>query len=231
MTSTLDSDPIASILSALYANARGQFGAPGGPGGPPPGGPGGPPRGGIHRDPSASAQERSDAADDIYMPVDPMAGRLMCSLIWASRPAIVVEFGMSYGISTLHSAAAVRDNGAGHLYTTEMSAKKIAAASATLAEAGVDDIVTILEGDARETLATIDGEVGFILLDGWKEMYLPVLQLLEPRPPAGAIVLADNTEHAGTETFLEYVRDPANGYTSINFPGKHHDTMELSTRN
>jgi predicted O-methyltransferase YrrM len=221
MISTLDSDPVASILATLYANARGQLGGrPSGGGG-----------SGAHRDPQATAQERSDAAEDIYMPVDPMAGRLMYSLIRASRPQVVVEFGMSYGISTLHSAAAVRDNGVGHVYTTEMSAKKIAAATRTFADAGVDDLVTILDGDARETLQSVDGDVGFILLDGWKEMYLPVLQLLEPRLPAGAIVLADNTEHAGTETFVEYVRDPANGYTSVNFPGKANDTMELATRN
>ncbi|MFW0787662.1 class I SAM-dependent methyltransferase [Gordonia sp. CPCC 206044] len=179
---------------------------------------------------TGSAAERAEQAQDIYMPVSPVGAQMMYSLIRATRPEIVVEFGMSYGISTLHLAAAVRDNGFGRVYTTELSAKKIAAASSTFVEAGLDDVVTILEGDALETLATIDGDVGFVFLDGWKEMYLPVLELLEPRLPVGTLLVADNTESPAAAPYLDRVRDPRNGYTSINFPGKRADTMELSCR-
>jgi hypothetical protein len=57
-----------------------------------------------------------------------------------------------------------------------------------------------------------------------------VIKLLEPRLSAGALILADNTNMAATLPYVDYVRDPANGYTSINFPGKEDDTMELSCR-
>ena len=164
------------------------------------------------------------------MPISPDAGKLMYALIRATRPTTVVEFGMSYGISTIHLAAAVRDNGAGQVFTTEMSAKKIAAAKATFAELGLADVITVLEGDALATLRDIEGPVGVTLLDGWKEMYLPVLELLEPKLATGSLLVADNTERADAKPYLDRVRDPANGYVSLNFPGKRDDTMELSCR-
>lgn len=120
-----------------------------------------------------TAAEKAEAAQDIYMPVSPDAGKLLYSLTRAARPQTVVEFGASYGISALHLAAAVTDNGAGHVYTTELSPKKAAAARANLDEAGVGEVVTILEGDALETLAGIPGPIGLVLLDGWKELCLP----------------------------------------------------------
>jgi predicted O-methyltransferase YrrM len=85
---------------------------------------------------------------EFYIPVTPEAGRLLYALIRATRPKTVVEFGMSFGISAVHLAAAVRDNGSGRVVTTELSATKIAAAKKTFAETGLDDVITILEGDA-----------------------------------------------------------------------------------
>ena len=140
-----------------------------------------------------SAREQADAYGELYIPVSPEGGRLLYTLIRASRPATVVEFGTSFGISTIHLAAAVRDNGTGRVVSTELNAAKVARARANLAEAGLADLVTILAGDARQTLADLPGPVGFVLLDGWKNLYLPVLRLLEPRLAAGALVLADDT--------------------------------------
>jgi len=179
---------------------------------------------------NGTAQERADAADEIYMPIAPDAGKLMYSLIRAARPAAVVEFGMSYGVSTIHLAAAVRDNGTGHVYTTELSAKKIATATATFAELGLADVITVLEGDALTTLRDVPAPVGVVLMDGWKEMYLPVLDILEPKLVPGSIVVADNTSRSDAVPYLDRVREPANGYVSLNFPGKGNDTMELSCR-
>src|SRR5689334_25398858 len=99
---------------------------------------------------NASPQERADAFSDFYLPVTPEAGRLLYALVRAARPATVVEFGMSFGISAIHLASAVRDNGTGCVVTTELSATKIAAAKQTFAETGLDDLITILEGDALE---------------------------------------------------------------------------------
>lgn len=189
----------------------------------------------------AGSQERADAWSEIYMPVSADAGRLLYTLVRAVKPKTVVEFGTSFGISTLHLAAAVRDNGFGHVVTTEMSAAKVEAARNTFEATGLQDLVTVLEGDAVQTLARHleaggaggDGDgagesVDFVLLDGWKELYTPVLHVLEPRLARGALVIADDITFDTVKPYLEYVRDPANGYEGVTFPVE--DGMEISCR-
>ena len=177
-----------------------------------------------------SARDKADAFAELYIPVSPEGGRLLYTLVRASRPATVVEFGTSFGISTIHLAAAVRDNGTGRVVSTELNAAKVARARANLAEAGLSGHVTILEGDALETLATIDTPVEFVLLDGWKRLYLPLLRQLEPRLTPGALVLADDSVSMAAQMadYLAYVRDPGHGYLSVSFPES--DGVEISCR-
>jgi predicted O-methyltransferase YrrM len=177
-----------------------------------------------------TTQERTEAMSEFYIPVTPEAGRLLYALVRAIRPATVVEFGMSFGISAIHLAAAVRDNGSGRVVTTELSETKIAAAKKTFAETGLDDAITILEGDALDTLADLDGPVDFVLLDGWKDLYLPVIKLLEPRLSAGVLVVADNASAPDMRPYLDYVRSPDSGYVSFNFLVRESDSMEVSCR-
>jgi predicted O-methyltransferase YrrM len=164
------------------------------------------------------------------LPVTPEAGRLLYALVRATRPGTIVEFGMSLGISAIHLASAVRDNGSGRVVTTELSAAKVATAKKTFAETGLDDVITVLQGDALTTLAGLDGPVEFVLLDGWKELYQPVIKLLEPRLRPGALIVADNTSMDDTKPYLDYVRDPTNGYVSVNFLARDSDSMEISCR-
>lgn len=218
MSTTLQEPRVAAALDRMYAESRYQMEA-------------------LHdrgadfaRLSEASPQERADALSDFYLPITPEAGRLLYALVRASRPATVVEFGMSLGISTIHLAAAVRDNGTGRVVTTEMSAAKVAAATKTFVDIGLDDVITVLPGDALNTLRTLEGTVDFVLLDGWKELYLPVLELLQPSMTPGALVVADNTAMAELAPYVDYVRDPANGYVSVPFPTRDSDSMEISCR-
>lgn len=218
VTTTLQDAKVASALDRMYTESTEQFA-----------------RLRENRDlfervAKASAQERADALSDIYMPVTPDAGRLLYALVRSSRPSTIVEFGMSLGISAIHLASALRDNGSGRVVTTELSAAKVTTAKKTFAETGLDDLITVLEGDALSTLADVDGPVEFVLLDGWKELYLPVTKLLEPRLTAGALIVADNTSMDDTKPYLEHVRDPANGYVSVSFPVREGDSMEISCR-
>lgn len=173
-------------------------------------------------------QERADAVAEVYMPISADGGKLLYNLVRAVRPATVVEFGTSFGISTLYLAAAVRDNGTGRVITTELSKDKITAAQRTFAETGLDDLITILEGDARDTLRDLQDPADFVLLDGWKELCLPVLRLLEPHLRPGTLVVADDVDLSSLLPYLDYVRDPANGYQSVTFPVE--DGMEISCR-
>jgi predicted O-methyltransferase YrrM len=88
----------------------------------------------------------------------------------------------------------------------------------------------VLAGDAATTLAGIEGPVDFVLLDGWKELYLPVFTLLEPHLSPGTLIVADNTNMDDTKPYLDYVRSPANGYVSVNFLARDTDSMEISCR-
>ena len=121
---------------------------------------------------SATAQERAEASESTYMPISQEGGDLLYILARAKRPNTVVEFGTSYGISTIYLAAAVADNRIGHVVSTELSTAKVVAARANLAEAGLADRVTILLGDAMTTLNDIPGPIDLVLLDGWKDLCL-----------------------------------------------------------
>jgi predicted O-methyltransferase YrrM len=160
------------------------------------------------------------------MPVSRDGGQLLYALTRAARPQTVVEFGTSFGISTIFLAAAVIDNGAGRVVTTELSQAKAARARANLSAAGVDGPVTVLTGDAQQTLADVPGPIGLVLLDGWKDLYLPVLRLLEPGLAPGALVVADDSTFPSVASYLAYVRDPAHGYVTVSFPVE--DGMEIS---
>jgi predicted O-methyltransferase YrrM len=174
------------------------------------------------------AQEKADAAAEIYMPVSAAGGRLLYALVRAVKPAAVVEFGTSFGISTLYLAAAVRDNGTGRVITTELSAAKARAARENFAATGLGDVITLLEGDARETLAGLGISPGLVLLDGWKDLCLPVLHLLEPHLAPGTLVVADDTGMDSMQPYLKYVRAPGSGYENVAFPVE--DGMEISCR-
>jgi predicted O-methyltransferase YrrM len=172
----------------------------------------------------------SDLLGQAFMPVDRPSGRFLYNLVRTQGSRTVVEFGMSFGISTIHLAAAVRDNGSGRVVTTELDEGKVKRATGHLSDAGLLDCVDIRHGDALETLRDLDGPVDLVFLDGWKLLYLPVLQLLEPRLRPGAAVVADDLILFPEQlrTYLEYVRDPAHGYTSVEIPIGDH--FELSVR-
>lgn len=215
MTNTLRNESVLTVLDRLFAAAAVEDETP-------------PswPTGRSYAD--ASPQERADVLEDVLMPISARGGTLLYTLVRAARPATIVEFGTSFGISTIYLAAAVTDNGVGHVLSTELSAAKVATAQANLTEAGVADVVTILPGDALATLAEVPGPIGLVLLDGWKDLCLPVLRLLEDRLAPGALVVADDTTFTSMSDYLNYVRDPANGYASVDYPVE--DGMEISCR-
>jgi predicted O-methyltransferase YrrM len=99
-----------------------------------------------------------------------------------------------------------------HQHITEMSSQKLAAARATFVEAGVADLITILEGDARTTLKTVSEPVQFVLLDGWPDLDLTVVKILEPVLAPGALIVGDNVNLDPNHAYLNYVHaleDPA----------------------
>jgi predicted O-methyltransferase YrrM len=162
---------------------------------------------------------------DIPLSVSRETGALLYMLARSSNARTIVEFGTSFGISTLHLAAALRDNGGGRVITTEFEPSKAARAKANLAAGGVVDLVEIREGDALETLARdIPEAIDLLLLDGAKSLYADILDLLESRLKPGALIVADNADMS--PDYLKLVRSPTSGYLSVPFA----EDVELSMR-
>jgi predicted O-methyltransferase YrrM len=141
----------------------------------------------------------------------------LCRALRARR---VVEIGTSYGVSTLYLASAVRANGGGGVIGTEYEASKAAMARAHFEEAGLSDVIELREGDLRQTLKTLEGHIDFVLMDIWTEMARPAIELVGPHLRPGAVVIADNvTQFAEAyEDYFEYVRAPANRFTTMTLP-------------
>lgn len=162
---------------------------------------------------------------DMPLPVSRNTGVLLYMLARTAKARAIVEFGTSFGISTLHLAAALDDNGGGRLITSEFEPSKIERARRNLTEGGVLDLVEIRQGDALETLARdLPDTVELVLLDGAKALYPEVLALVEPHLAPGAFVVADNADYS--PAYLAHVRAPASGYLSIPFG----EDIELSMR-
>ncbi len=152
-------------------------------------------------------------------------GTLLYMLARNARARTIVEFGTSFGISTLHLAAALRDNGGGHLITSEFEPSKVARARAHLTAGGLIDLVEIREGDALRTLrADLPDTIDLLLLDGAKALYPEILDLVESRLRPGAFIVADNADDS--PDYLARVRSPRAGYLSTPFA----EDVELSMR-
>jgi len=150
--------------------------------------------------------------------IKPDVGELLYVLAMARRPGTMVEFGASLGFSTIHLAAAARDLGDARVISTELESEKAEIARRNLTEAGLDDLVELREGDALETLRDLD-IVDLLFLDGWNNLYLAVLDLLEPALSSGALVIADLSEGDPEQVpYCERMHDPAGGYVSVDVP-------------
>ncbi|MBP8533924.1 methyltransferase [Streptomyces sp. MK37H] len=171
------------------------------------------------------ASQMAETFKDASMSVSKEGGELLYLLTRATGARTVVEYGTSFGVSTLYLASAVRDNGGGQVIGTELQADKVAKATEAIAAAGLSDIATVRVGDARETLRDLPGSVDLLLMDGWPNLNRAVLKVVEPRLRRGALVLVDDMDmDFGFDMhreMREYLADPASGYLSLPLPVAH----------
>ncbi len=153
-------------------------------------------------------------AKNVHLAVSRETARLLYMLARSMKARSIVEFGTSFGISTLHLAAALKDNGGGRVIGSEFEPSKVARARANMAAAGLADLVEIREGDALDTLSRdLPDAIDLVLLDGAKTLYAPVLKLLAPRLRSGALIVADNADMC--PEYVAVVRAPGAGYVSV----------------
>ena len=162
---------------------------------------------------------------DFPLAVSRETGLLLYMLARSCDARTIVEFGTSFGISTLYLAAALRDNGGGVLITSEFEPSKVERARGNLTAGGLIDLVEIRQGDALKTLSVdLPETIDLLLLDGAKALYPEILSLVESRLRPGALIVADNADYS--PDYLARVRSPAEGYLSTPFA----EDVELSMR-
>jgi predicted O-methyltransferase YrrM len=159
--------------------------------------------------------------DEFLLPVGPHTAQVLDILVRAQKPRTLVEIGTSYGYSTIWLADAARAAG-GTLHTLELVQAKSDHARANIVRAGLKDQVVFHVGDARELLARLAGPFDFVLLDLWKDLYIPCFDLLLPKLSQGAFVIADNMiepvqARADAEAYRRHVRAQA-GMSSVLLP-------------
>jgi predicted O-methyltransferase YrrM len=157
------------------------------------------------------------AMAECFIPVDRPSGRFLYLAALSIRARQIVEFGTSFGISTIYLAAATRDNGGGRVIGTEIEERKAARATAHVREAGLGDQLELRLGDARKTLASIDASVDLLFIDGWKDLYIPVLELVKPRLRRGSVVIADNvfTFKRDLAPYVQRMQSGESGFDSM----------------
>jgi predicted O-methyltransferase YrrM len=215
---TLTTKPLAPLLDRLFAEAAAAPATSSAAGDP-------------FQDHDRLMRSKTDYLDfygrlkDFPLAVSQETGALLYMLARSCGARTIVEFGTSFGISTLHLAAALRDNGGGRVISTEFEPSKVVRARKNLTAGGLIDLVEIREGDALKTLgADLPKTIDLVLLDGAKALYPDILSLLESHLRPGAFIVADNADYS--PEYLARVRSPANGYLSVPFA----DDVELSMR-
>jgi len=138
-----------------------------------------------------SADENLRRRDEMLLPVGRAAGMLMNLLIKEGEARRILEVGSSYGYSTTWLAEAARAIG-GKVISLELQAAKTQYAYTQLERAALADFVEFRVDDALASLRQLPGPFDFVLIDLWKDLYVPVFELLHRKLSPGAIVVADN---------------------------------------
>jgi predicted O-methyltransferase YrrM len=159
---------------------------------------------------AAEAGTFREIIDEMLLPVGPASGQVINLLAKSLKAPRILEIGTSYGYSGIWLAEAARATG-GRFVTMDLSAKKSAYARDMARMAGLDSFIDFQVGDAIELIGKLDGGVDFVLLDLWKDMYVPCLEAFYPKLKPGAIVVSDNMieppqEHEAVMRFQKAVR-------------------------
>lgn len=162
---------------------------------------------------------RDGGQDQRMRAVGPNTGRLLNILARSIEAPTILELGTSFGYSGIWLAEAARATG-GRLITMELHGYKSAYARDMAEKAGLAGHVDFRVGDAVAMIAELAGKVDFVLVDLWKDLYLPCLEAFYPKLNPGAIVVADNMIRPGNEDVRRYGRAvrALPGMTSVLLP-------------
>lgn len=146
---------------------------------------------------------------DVFLAISKKQGKDLVDLIKKNKLKNIIEFGTSFGISTLFLAQGVLETG-GSIITTELIESKAHKAGDNFKRAGVDDIIELRVGDAMKTLENHSEPIDLLLLDGWKNLYLPLFRMLEPNFHTNTIIYVDNADMNDCRIFLNLIKQNSN---------------------
>ncbi|MEH1888816.1 MAG: O-methyltransferase [Nostoc sp.] len=138
-----------------------------------------------------SPEDRGKHLDEMMLGVGSQTGEFLNMLLKTQGGKHILEIGTSLGYSTIWLAEAARVNG-GRVTTLECVATKQAQAVKNIQRVGLEDFVDFQLGDALELLEVLPGTWDFVLLDLWKDLYIPCFDRFYNKLAPGAIVVADN---------------------------------------
>ena len=144
-----------------------------------------------------------DWRDQVLLAVGPDAGRLINILARSLKAPNILELGTSYGYSGIWLADAARAAG-GRLTTMELQDYKSAYAREMSTEAGLAAHVDVKVGDAVKMIGELPHGIDFVLVDLWKDLYVPCLEAFYPKLNPGAIIVADNMIRPGGDEVKRY---------------------------
>lgn len=156
---------------------------------------------------------------DVYLSISKEQGKGLVELITENKIKNIVEFGTSFGISTLFLAQGALATG-GNIISTELIESKAKKAINNFKQAGVNDLIEMRIGDAIETLKDYKEPIDLLLLDGWKNLYLSLFRMLEANFHANTIVYVDNADMAESRSFINTVSKNSKYKIEYKYQGK-----------
>jgi caffeoyl-CoA O-methyltransferase len=148
----------------------------------------------------------SQRAQGANVPTDD--GRFLRILVESIGARNVVEIGTSNGYSALWMLLGLKSTG-GKLTTFEIEASSVKLARQNFKSAGVDNIATVVEGDAHEKVKTLKDPIDLLFLDADKDGYYDYLKQLLPLVRPGGLIVAHNMSQGGTQTYIDAVTKSA----------------------
>ncbi len=153
------------------------------------------------------AEMEQKAARDGIPIVHWETGRFLAALAQSlPRHACVLEVGTAIGYSTLHMAEALDETG--KIFTLERDAVRVDEARGFLDRGGVGDRVDVIEGDALDTLISLEGPFDLLFLDASKGEYGRYLELAETKATNKALLVIDNVLMSGSVAIDDDVEVP-----------------------
>jgi predicted O-methyltransferase YrrM len=166
-----------------------------------------------------SILEGIKAADAGQLAVSEEDGRFLRVLVATRGAKSILEIGAASGYSGIWLGLGARESG-GRVTAIEYDAARATEAAANVRQAGLDDVVRVVSGDAFKEIPRLQGTFDLVFLDAWKPDYKKFFDMVYPRLNPGGVFVAHNVvnKKSEMEPFLQAVHTHPGLFTTIVSP-------------